>query len=178
MEKNKRLYVEQQQAELRRQRGIVDRLAKENQSLRERIADQSHLAETALKQHKQTTLESEKRKNDLDSQLAQEKELLRQAETKVKDIQGKITEMRKQRAAAEQARPTAKSVDHRIEQLENQLYLTTTKYNKIVSDNGKLREEITHLRREHLKFEEQHSALLCQQEEKQNLMKKEMEEAR
>lgn len=49
MEKNKRLYVEQQQAELRRQRGIVDRLAKENQSLRERIADQSHLAETALK---------------------------------------------------------------------------------------------------------------------------------
>lgn len=47
-----------------------------------------------------------------------------------------------------------------------------------MSDNGKLREEITHLRREHLKFEEQHSALLCQQEEKQNLMKKEMEEAR
>lgn len=54
---------------MRRQRGIVDRLAKENAALRERIADQSYLAETALNQHQTATIEAEKKKSELDTQL-------------------------------------------------------------------------------------------------------------
>lgn len=86
--------------------------------------------------------------------------------------------MRRQRASAEQARPTAKTVEHKIEQLQNALYLTTTKYNKILSENTDLREQITHLRREHLKFEEEHMKMLEKQQQKQTDMSEKMEEAR
>lgn len=41
-----------------------------------------------------------------------------------------------------------------------------------------MREQITHLRKEHLKFEEEHQRMLQRQEEKQNQMKEEMEIAR
>ncbi|CAL6029528.1 Outer_dynein arm-docking complex subunit 2 [Hexamita inflata] len=178
MEQNKKRYVDEQQSELRRQRGIVDRLAKENAALRERIADQSYLAETALNQHQTATIEAEKKKSELDTQLTQEREAIKQLESKISNTQTTINQMRRQRATAEQARPTAKSVEHKIEQLENALYLTTTKYNGLITDNSKLRESITHLRREHLKFEEQHQKMLMEQEKMQTQMKEEMEEAR
>lgn len=53
---------------------MVDRLAKENQVLRERIADQSHIAQRALQSHKEATEQASKKKQDLDAQLLSEKE--------------------------------------------------------------------------------------------------------
>lgn len=65
---------------------------------------------------------------------------MKQLEQRIKQTQEAIAVMRRQRAAAEQARPTAHYIEGKIKQLENALYLTTTKYNKLLADNTKLRE--------------------------------------
>lgn len=89
-----------------------------------------------------------------------------------------MDDLRRERATAEAARPTAATVEKHVGLLENRLQQASCKYNDILAENRKLRSEIENLRSEHLAFEKIHSGLVKDSEAKIAEMTKLMDRAR
>jgi len=177
MDNGRRAYVEETKKEIRRQLAVIDRLEKEQAQLTERVADATFRAGgTKAKMAEAEGLAQQRQQ--LEQRVAQEKDAIKGLERKIKAAEKTIDELRKTRAEAERSRPTAEAVEREVKLLENRLQHATTRYNRILADNRALRDEITHLRSEHLAFEKIHSGLRTQLEEKQQEITDLMDHAR
>lgn len=177
MDNGRRAYIEETKKELRRQEGVIARLTEENKQLNERVAEATFRA-GGTKAKMAEAEELAQQRQQLEQRVAQERDAIKGLERKIKAAEKSIGELRKTRAEAERSRPTAEAVEREVKLLENRLQHATTKYNRILADNKALRDEITHLRSEHLAFEKIHSGLRTQLDEKQQEITGLMDHAR
>lgn len=177
LENERRGFADDVQRTIRRQTQAMERLTNENNQLRERVAEATHRAGGS--QARQAEAEALlAKKAAIEARIAGEREALRALERKLRVADRAVDDLRRTKAFAEAARPTAAAVDQQARLLENRLETTTRKYNGLLAGNRALRDEIEHLRSEHLSFERMHAGLLADADAKARLMEALMGQAR
>lgn len=177
MEGDRKMYADEAQLTIRRQNQVMERLTNENNQLRERVAEATHKAGgNASRSSEAEALIAKKAL--FEQKISQEREAIRAIERKLKAADKAMDDLRRERATAEAARPTAATVEKHVGLLENRLQQASCKYNDILAENRKLRSEIENLRSEHLAFEKIHSGLVRDAESKVAEMTRLMDRAR
>eukprot|EP00357_Protocruzia_adherens_P037033 CAMPEP_0114977314 /NCGR_PEP_ID=MMETSP0216-20121206/3168_1 /TAXON_ID=223996 /ORGANISM="Protocruzia adherens, Strain Boccale" /LENGTH=547 /DNA_ID=CAMNT_0002338357 /DNA_START=38 /DNA_END=1681 /DNA_ORIENTATION=+ len=153
LESDRKAYNEETQATIKKQRNTIDKLKKDNNFLKEELANQNNL----LNKNNQTsaarlagieTADSYKQKIEI------EKKRLEEIEQDVKVFQDKILKQKRQMGGVNAAADNHAAVQKQIRILENRLDKANQKFNEAISHNKTLREEIDSLRRERVIFDE------------------------
>lgn len=132
------MYADEAQLTIRRQNQVMERLTNENNQLRERVAEATHKAGgNASRSSEAEALIAKKAL--FEQKIAQEREAIRAIERKLKAADKAMDDLRRERATAEAARPTAATVEKHVGLLENRLQQASCKYNDILAENRKLR---------------------------------------
>ncbi|TNJ30381.1 Outer dynein arm-docking complex subunit 2 [Giardia muris] len=177
LEGDRKAFAEEAQVTIRRQNQIIERLTNENNQLRDRVAEATHRAGGNAARSAEAEALLAKRAL-FEQKISQEKEAIRSLERKLKAADKVMNDLRKERAAAEAARPTAATVEKHVRLLENRLQQTSCKYNDVLAENRRLRAAIENLRSEHIAFEKIHSGLVKEADQKVLEMTQLMERAR
>eukprot|EP01062_Namystynia_karyoxenos_P067192 TRINITY_DN61083_c0_g1_i1.p1 TRINITY_DN61083_c0_g1~~TRINITY_DN61083_c0_g1_i1.p1 ORF type:complete len:627 (+),score=302.97 TRINITY_DN61083_c0_g1_i1:90-1883(+) len=155
LEGNRRSYAGDAKSHLQKQQDTVNALKKENEKLKEDLAQAAGLAGFNQKHQatvttKQETLDMIQRKCDHEVRESRKAELL------IDDLKSKIFSLRKGRAQMGGVNATQENhqmVDKQIRVLENRLDQALVKFNEALSYNKDLREQIDNLRRERVVFD-------------------------
>mmetsp|Transcript_1832 Transcript_1832/g.4318 ORF Transcript_1832/g.4318 Transcript_1832/m.4318 type:complete len:619 (+) Transcript_1832:212-2068(+) len=147
-------YMEDSQKIINKQQDAIERLKKENSSLKEELNSQLKVesAEPTTSQHGRIVqlkelVESYVHKVELEQ---------RKIEEQAKDTEvyeAKVLHLRKLVGGASGAQDNSKQLQRMCSMLENRLETAQVKYNQLLSKNRRLREEIESMRKERITFE-------------------------
>eukprot|EP01065_Artemidia_motanka_P048816 TRINITY_DN796_c1_g1_i1.p1 TRINITY_DN796_c1_g1~~TRINITY_DN796_c1_g1_i1.p1 ORF type:complete len:593 (+),score=277.02 TRINITY_DN796_c1_g1_i1:45-1823(+) len=155
IEGNRRSYAGDAKSHLQKQQDTMNALKKENEKLKEDLAQAAGQAgfnqkHQALVTQKQETLDLIQRK--LDNEIRE----LRKLEMQIDETKSRVLSLRKGRAQMGGVNATQENhlmVDKQIRVLENRLDQALVKFNEALSYNKELREQIDNLRRERVVFD-------------------------
>ncbi len=140
---------------MRRQQQTLEKLRSENENLKTDLATLQ--ARTTLKplnsfeqsQLDKVSLETERYKQLIEVEKSKQSTMERQIST----LREKIWNQRRKMGGSNAASENQRSVEKQVKMLENKLDQAVVKFNKSLSTNRKLREEIDNLRGERVAFE-------------------------
>ncbi|PHJ24394.1 outer dynein arm docking complex protein oda1 [Cystoisospora suis] len=171
LENDTRAYSEEAQAQIRRQRGAIEKLSRENRKMKQELQETREAVSS-----QQNTLMSSRMQalneqcasliHDTEDEKKKEKELL----TKMSAMEGRVMKCRERMGSMGGvycAVVSSESIAKQTYILENRLNKGMQRYSEAVAYNKKLKEEINNLRRERVAFDS-----LCRKMERDLLEKK------
>mmetsp|Transcript_61948 Transcript_61948/g.72442 ORF Transcript_61948/g.72442 Transcript_61948/m.72442 type:complete len:551 (+) Transcript_61948:282-1934(+) len=172
MEVNRRAFAEESEIVLRKQQQTMEKMRKEKSLLK---ADLSGIQKKSTfrmltplekSQMDRMYLEVDKFK----SLIENERSRIQKMEDQVSQLKAKIWNKRKTMGGIHAARDNQKVVEKQVRILENRLEQALVKFNKSLSENRKLRQEIDDLRGERIAFESVQKKLEKEMREKKEDM--------
>ena len=142
-------YNEEKQAEIKRQRGTIDKLSKENKSLKDEIANFQKFRDLRSLRP-QSALETPE---SYEEKIRQEEQKLQEYEESIKVLQEKLLRQRRQMGGINASRDSNNALNKQLKILENRLDKANQKFNEAIANNKQLREQIDNLRRERVIFD-------------------------
>ena len=171
MEQNRKAYTEESQNIIRRQQKSVDKLRKENESLKSELAMETRHASVKVSTAHASKLSSLQEQGNLyTSKIAIQEKNIAEINKQVKLLQEKILIQRKKMGGVNAARENQLMVQKQIRILENRLDKALVKFNEALAHNKNLREEIDNLRRERVVFDNIYRKLEKELHEKKKQM--------
>ena len=143
-------YTEEIQTSIRKQRTLIDKLTKENKTMKDEIQTLSSAKDHKTQSRPTSALitpESYKQK------IEHERKKQQEYERSKKILQEKILKQRSSMGGINASRENSSALDKQIRILENRLEKANQKFNESIANNKKLREEIDNLRRERVIFD-------------------------
>mmetsp|Transcript_2665 Transcript_2665/g.3018 ORF Transcript_2665/g.3018 Transcript_2665/m.3018 type:complete len:559 (-) Transcript_2665:802-2478(-) len=170
MEGNRKSYSEDSQVIIRRQRATIEKLKNDNISLKNEIA--GHEADTAPVS---TAIQKEMAKlQDLADGYTRKMEIerrrLEEIEQQCNLAAVKVLDQRAKLGGVNATKENDHQIQKQIKVLENRLDKALIKFNEALANNKVLREEIDHLRRERVTFDEIYKKLEKELHEKKKEM--------
>lgn len=154
MEINRRAYAEESQSVLRKQQASIDKLKKDNESIKNDIA---LLLRGSNKQLSQTQQEFIQQLTDQIDKYAQHIEFergnIQTMEEQIQLVRQKTLQQRRAMGGVNASKENHYMILKQIHILENRLDKSLIKFNEAISHNKGLREQIDDLRRERVVFE-------------------------
>jgi|EP00505_MAST-04D_sp_SCG-Rhode-Island_P002106 coiled-coil domain-containing protein 63/114 len=171
MEQNRKAYTEESQNIIRRQQKSIDKLRKENESLKSELAMETRHASVKVSTAHASKLSSLQEQGNLyTSKIAIQEKNIAEINKQVKLLQEKILIQRKKMGGVNAARENQLMVQKQIRILENRLDKALVKFNEALAHNKNLREEIDNLRRERVVFDNIYRKLEKELHEKKKQM--------
>jgi coiled-coil domain-containing protein 63/114 len=171
MEQNRKAYTEESQNIIRRQQKSVDKLRKENESLKSELAMETRHASVKVSTAHASRLSSLQEQGNLyTSKIAIQEKNVGEINKQIKLLQEKILIQRKKMGGVNAARENQLMVQKQIRILENRLDKALVKFNEALAHNKNLREEIDNLRRERVVFDNIYRKLEKELHEKKKQM--------
>jgi coiled-coil domain-containing protein 63/114 len=171
MEQNRKAYTEESQNIIRRQQKSVDKLRKENESLKSELAMETRHASVKVSNAHAAKLASLQEQGNLySSKIAIQEKNIGEINKQIKLMQEKILIQRKKMGGVNAARENQLMVQKQIRILENRLDKALVKFNEALAHNKNLREEIDNLRRERVVFDNIYRKLEKELHEKKKQM--------
>jgi|MDTB01.3.fsa_nt_gb DNA repair exonuclease SbcCD ATPase subunit len=171
MEQNRKAYTEESQNIIRRQQKSIDKLRKENESLKSELAMETRHASVKVSNAHAAKLASLQEQGNLySSKIAIQEKNIGEINKQIKLMQEKILIQRKKMGGVNAARENQLMVQKQIRILENRLDKALVKFNEALAHNKNLREEIDNLRRERVVFDNIYRKLEKELHEKKKQM--------
>lgn len=182
LENDKRAYSEDSQGIIRKQRATIEKLTRENKKMKTEV--QESRGSTMAGPEKKIAMETvahlgdhhEKLQAKMDAELALNKELQEQLDSRTKEV-FRIRETMAASGGVNAAMENSKAVQKQIRVLENRLDKSLQTFNQAISDNKVLREQIDLLRRERLVFDDIYRKLENELQQKKKEMANIIEQA-
>jgi len=182
LENDKRAYSEDSQGIIRKQRATIEKLTRENRKMKTEV--QESRGSTMAGPEKKIAMETvgklgdhhEKLQAKMDAELALNKELQEQLDSRTKEV-FRIRETMAASGGVNAAMENSKAVQKQIRVLENRLDKSLQTFNQAISDNKVLREQIDLLRRERLVFDDIYRKLENELQQKKKEMANIIEQA-
>jgi chromosome segregation ATPase len=145
-------------------------IQKQNKAIKQLESEETEIATemklaSSLKNRKQDSVNTREiqaftsNKEDYTSLIEKEKELIKEVDKEIAEIEQKIQRQRKAMGGVHNSHLRHFTTQHTIKVLENRLDKATREYNGLTADNRKLREEIQHFRNQRGVFETQYKRL-------------------
>ncbi|CAD8088840.1 unnamed protein product [Paramecium primaurelia] len=170
LESDRKAYAEETVANIKKQRGIIDKLKNENYILKDLIAKMN----SQKLQLNQTTYSKgpniDTIIDDLKVAINEEKKVQEEIDTHVADFQKKIIEKRHALGGYNAGAENESALQKQIKILENRLDKTNQKFNEAIAINKQLRQQIDSLRRERVIFDNLYKKLEKELHEKRKEM--------
>lgn len=154
MEINRRAYADESQAVLRKQQGTIDKLRKDNDSLKADIATIMRGTNKVMSLDQQEALSQLNEQGDkFVQQIEFEQKNIIILEEQIAIMREKALQQRKTMGGVNASKENHAMIVKQIRILENRLDKSLIKFNESIKQNKTLRDEIDNLRRERVVFE-------------------------
>lgn len=154
MELNRRAYAEESQALLRKQQSTIDKLRKDNESVKNDIAVIMRGSNKPMSMTQQDTIQILTDQGDkYASSIDFEKKNIDTMEEQIHIMRQKILQQRRAMGGVNASKDNHFMIQKQIRILENRLDKSLIKFNEAISHNKSLRDQIDDLRRERVVFE-------------------------
>lgn len=171
MELNRRAYAEESQMILRKQQMTIDKIRKDNESLKSEIA---MMMRTTNRQMSTTQQDIVNKLQDQGDKLATSIEIERKnittMEEQIQIMKQKAAQQRKAMGGVNASKDNYMMIQKQIKILENRLDKSLMKFNEAISHNSTLRDTIDDLRRERVVFENIYRKMERELQEKKQAM--------
>lgn len=171
MELNRRAYAEESQSLLRKQQSTINKLRKDNDSLKSEIAlimRTSNKPLTALQQETVQKLHEQGEKYV--EAIEFEKRSLEAMDEQVNILKQKVLHQRRAMGGVNASKENQYMIEKQIRILENRLEKASIKFNEAICENKVLRDKIDDLRRERVVFENVYRKMERELQEKKKKM--------
>ncbi|XP_067826290.1 coiled-coil domain-containing protein 114 [Heptranchias perlo] len=160
MEGDRQAYTVESQEVIRRQLVDIEKLEKEREELmlNLRLSDskRNQMQDQETMENVQSMLSY---KDELEEQIAREKQMITDLELEIKKLEQKIFEQKKGLKTGVDVQVMSRQLEKNIWIMEDRLDRTLTKFNTQLTKNGQLRQQIDTLRVERSRFEQLHKKL-------------------
>mmetsp|Transcript_2733 Transcript_2733/g.5619 ORF Transcript_2733/g.5619 Transcript_2733/m.5619 type:complete len:535 (-) Transcript_2733:51-1655(-) len=171
MEANRKAYAEESHQVLRKQQQSIEKLRRDNDTLKTEIAMQMRTTLKPANNFQQSMIEKLHDQMDKYSrQIENEKNAIAAMDESIGVLRDKILKERKNMGGVNAARENQHMIQKQIRILENRLDKALVKFNQSLAHNRKLREEIDDLRRERVVFDNIYKKLEKELHEKKKQM--------
>ncbi|GMH54021.1 hypothetical protein TL16_g01588 [Triparma laevis f. inornata] len=171
MEANRKAYAEESHQVLRKQQQTIDKLRRDNDTLKTEIAMQMRTTLKPANTFQQSMIEKLHDQMDKYSkQIETEKNAIGAMDDAIAVLRDKIFKERKNMGGVNAARDNQQMIQKQIRILENRLDKALVKFNQSLAHNRKLREQIDDLRRERVVFDNIYKKLEKELHEKKKQM--------
>lgn len=154
MELNRRAYAEESQSLLRKQQATIDKLRKDNESLKNEIALVLRSTNKTMSSLQLDTLQSLNEQGDTYAMsIDVEQKNIAILEEQIQIMRQKVLQQRRAMGGVNASKENHYMIEKQIRILENRLDKSLIKFNEAIAYNKKLRDNIDDLRRERVVFE-------------------------
>ena len=171
MELNRRAYAEETQSLLRKQQGTIDKLRKDNDSLKNEMAmimRSTNRPLTSLQQEAIQRLQEQGEKYV--AAIEGEKKNISTMEEQISIMKQRILHQRRSMGGVNASKENQYMIEKQIRILENRLEKALVKFNEALNENKHLRNKIDDLRRERVVFENIYRKMERELQEKKKKM--------
>lgn len=171
MEKDRKSYSDESQAVIRKQRTTMDKLKKDNETLKEELALETKQAMAS--NSSAAAAEIAKLQDQADTytrKIEMEKRRIEELDKQIELMEKNILTQRKKMGGVNAAKENHAQIAKQIKILENRLEKALQKFNEALAHNKQLRETIDNLRRERVVFDQIYKKLERELAEKRQEM--------
>lgn len=171
MELNRRAYAEESQSVLRKQQATIEKLRKDNESLKGEIAMIMRSSNRNVSSTQQEIIQKLQDQGDvLANSIEFEKQNITTLEEQIHIMKQKALHQRKAMGGVNASKDNYHMIQKQIRILENRLDKGLVKFNEAIAHNKVLRDEIDDLRRERVVFENIYRKMERELQEKKQSM--------
>jgi chromosome segregation ATPase len=155
MERDRKAYSDESRAVIRKQRTTMDKLRKDNDTLKEELAIETKQAMAS--NSSAAAAQIAKLQDQADTytrKIEMEKRRIEELDKQIESMEKNILEQRKKMGGVNAAKENHTQITKQIKILENRLEKALQKFNEALAHNKQLRETIDNLRRERVVFDQ------------------------
>ncbi|XP_038125273.1 coiled-coil domain-containing protein 114 isoform X2 [Cyprinodon tularosa] len=160
MKRDQKAYKTQTMKKISKQEQMIKNLLKEQEELRKRLAARGLTQQRKDSKDLQALL---KQNETLDREIAEEKQRQKQLQMQILSTESKLADMKKERAVSSNPSQRLKA-GRTVRNLEDRLHRATIKYNDMMTQNDRVKEEVDTLYRERDKFQKLRNNLTKEQQ--------------
>jgi len=171
MELNRRAYAEESQTVLRKQQTTIEKLRKDNETIKSEIAMMMRSSSRNISSSQQETVNKLQDQCDrMANSVDYERRNIQTMEEQIHIMKQKVLQQRKAMGGVNAAKENYQMIQKQIRILENRLDKSLVKFNEAIAHNKTLRDAIDDLRRERVVFENIYRKMERELQEKKQKM--------